>query len=100
MDLRRVHQLVFVCSCSRSALPGPHLWRNLGKHKERHSDEDHRSKVLPLRWFGWRQVPAVWWEIGDFKAVTLRGWQGLGAAQLGCSAPGQGWVLGRGAQCV
>lgn len=90
------------------ALPGPHLWRNTGKAKD-----GHHSRVLSLVWFGWRGVPAAWWEIGDCKAVTLRGagaggcprWvQLLGrAGSRGWSRAGsRGWSRGwsRGSLCV
>lgn len=87
MGLRRVHQLLFMCSCSLSALPGPRLWRNMGKPKERGGDEDHCSKVLSLRWFGWRQVPVVWWEIGGSKALPLTGGRVL--PQVGVQLPGR-----------
>lgn len=101
MDLRRVHQLVFTCSCSPSALPGPHLWRNMGKPKERLSDEDHCSKVLSLRGFGWRQVPGVWWEIGGSTAVPLAGGRGWVLPQVGVQPLGRGSALaGQGAHCV
>lgn len=54
-----------------------------GEPKEGRSDEDQGSSALSLGWCGWRQVPAVWWEMGDPEAVSLAGGRGWSPGRAG-----------------